>query len=114
MLPLLALALVGAAQAGGPVDAASAEPPRALVEPLGETAGEVAAQAGGDTSTRSWMGGPWSFVSDLFEAARHYLLATVALALVLAVVAALTVWWLFTGRPEGRRTRVPKKPARKG
>ena len=108
MLPLLALVLVGAAKAGGPVGPASAEPPRALVAPMGEVAGGVAAQAGGDTSTRSWMGGPWSLVSDLFQAARQYLLATVALALVLAVAATLTVWWLFTGRPEGRRTRVPR------
>ena len=101
MLPLLALVLVGAAKAGGPVGPASAEPPRALVAPMGEA-------AGGDTSTRGWMGGPWSLVSDLFQAARQYLLATVALALVLAVAATLTVWWLFTGRPEGRRTRVPR------
>ena len=106
MLPVLALVLVGAAQAGGPEGPASAEPPHALVEPLGETAGEVAAQAGGDTSTRGWMVGSWSFVPDLFDAARQYLLAIVALALVLAVAAMLTVWWLLTRRPDGRRTRV--------
>ena len=106
MLPVLVL--VGAAQAGAPVDSADAEPPHAIVSPLGEAAGEFAAQAGGETSTHGLTGGPWSLVSDLFRDARQYLLAIFAMAFVLAVVAMLTVWWLLTGRPEGVRTRLPR------
>lgn len=108
MLPLLAMALVGAARAGDPVPPASAESPLALVAPLGDTAGEVAAQAGDDAAV-GWTVGVWPlFVADLFSTARQYLLVTLVAVLLLVAGAILAVWRFFAGRPERRRAREPR------
>ncbi len=89
VLPVLALVLLGAA-----------EPPP--VAPLGDTTGDVAAQAGDDSATGS------SVVSGIFGIARQYLLVTVVAVIVLAVGAILAVWRLFSARPGGRRAREPR------
>ena len=107
-VPLLALVLVGAANAGVATLPVAAEPPLALATPPGDTAGDVAAQAGGDDTSRGWTAGPWSLGVDLFGAARQYVLVMVAAVIMLVVGATLAVWRFFSGRPEGRRVREPR------
>ena len=102
MLPLLALVLLGAAGAGGAVAPAAAEPPLGLVAPPGDTAGDIAAQAGDDTASGS------SVVSGIFGIARQYVLVTVAAAIVLVAGATLAIWRFFSGRPARRRASEPR------
>lgn len=102
MLPLLALVLLGAAKAGDPVAPAAAEPTLALVAPLGDTAGDVSAQAGDESVSGS------SVVSGIFGIARQYLLVTIVAVIVLAAGAILAIWFFFSGRPGGRRAREPR------
>ena len=109
ILPLLALVLVGAAGAAGQAPTVSAEPPLALVAPLGDTTGDAAAQAGDDAAAGGWTVGVWPlFVADLVSTARQYLLVMLVAALLLVAGAILALWRFFSGRPERRRARDPR------
>ena len=109
ILPLLAMVLVGAAGAAGQAPTASAEPPLALVAPLGDTTGDAAAQAGDDAAAGGWTVGIWPlFVADLISTARQYLLVMLVAALLLVAGAILALWRFFSGRPERRRARDPR------
>lgn len=103
------MVLVGAAGAAGQAPTASAEPPLALVAPLGDTTGDAAAQAGDDAAAGGWTVGIWPlFVADLISTARQYLLVMLVAALLLVAGAILALWRFFSGRPERRRARDPR------